>query len=207
MSRPASISFRSENKDLLCVTGVKISTITAVTTFPGTTEELWSMLPFTGHTMIVSSLNSLWNARDSVSWTTEFVEELADTFTMGCINRDGLCCIREDYADLIQQYEHVKRGQVVENLASLCVKVSLLDRDQKTYLRSTRDQVINRAPFLHSDHRIGLGQLWQKPGDEICIVFGCSVPLILRPAGNHWRLIGDAYVRGVMKVSSKTNHG
>ncbi|KAH6662018.1 hypothetical protein B0J14DRAFT_496506 [Halenospora varia] len=47
------------------------------------------------------------------------------------------------------------------------------------------------------------GYLGQVPfnsqaGDLICILFGCSVPVIIRKVKNHHILIGEAYVRGIM---------
>lgn len=35
-------------------------------------------------------------------------------------------------------------------------------------------------------------------GSVICIVAGVSVPLILRPSGSEYVLIGDSYLHGVM---------
>lgn len=36
-------------------------------------------------------------------------------------------------------------------------------------------------------------------GDICCILFGAPVPFVLRPAGNGYRLVGEAYVHGIMK--------
>lgn len=36
-------------------------------------------------------------------------------------------------------------------------------------------------------------------GDRICIILGEKVPFILRPVGNSWELIGDAYIHGIMQ--------
>lgn len=38
-----------------------------------------------------------------------------------------------------------------------------------------------------------------KQGDQICILYGCSVPVVLRPeGGGRWKLVGECYVQGVM---------
>jgi hypothetical protein len=52
-------------------------------------------------------------------------------------------------------------------------------------------------------NRIGLGPRTVKEGDLICVLLGCSVPVILRPATDPtlagcYHFIGDAYVHGVM---------
>ena len=62
-----------------------------------------------------------------------------------------------------------------------------------------------------STRRYGMAPLYTKPGDVICIIFGCNVPLVLRPKGNDhegnsgefWEIIGDVYVHGVMEVSER----
>lgn len=45
---------------------------------------------------------------------------------------------------------------------------------------------------------LGLAPLYTKRGDVISILFGCSSPMILRPVGAYYQLIGEAYVHGIM---------
>jgi len=46
---------------------------------------------------------------------------------------------------------------------------------------------------------IGLGPFSSKPGDRVCILIGGKTPFVLRKAENgHHRLVGDAYVHGLM---------
>ena len=55
-------------------------------------------------------------------------------------------------------------------------------------------------------HILGLVSQDAMPGDHICILFGCSVPVVLREeshgsganAGTHYRFLGDAFVEGMM---------
>ena len=62
-----------------------------------------------------------------------------------------------------------------------------------------------------STRRYGMAPLYTKPGDVICILFGCEAPLILRPKGNDhegnsgefWEIIGDVYVHGIVEVSER----
>lgn len=37
-----------------------------------------------------------------------------------------------------------------------------------------------------------------RGGDLCCILFGASVPFILRPVGSQCRLVGEAYIHGAM---------
>ncbi|KAH7015477.1 heterokaryon incompatibility protein-domain-containing protein [Ilyonectria destructans] len=37
-----------------------------------------------------------------------------------------------------------------------------------------------------------------QTGDMICVVFGCSTPLVIRPMGENFLVLGEAYVEGMM---------
>jgi hypothetical protein len=37
-----------------------------------------------------------------------------------------------------------------------------------------------------------------RQGDMVAILFGCSTPIIIRPSGPHFQVLGDAYVHGLM---------
>lgn len=74
-----------------------------------------------------------------------------------------------------------------------------------TFLRRVQSVVWNRK-FLKSAMRdsFGLAPMGTEEGDIICILFGCSVPVIVREhrslAGEfeYYELIGEAYVYGLM---------
>lgn len=63
-------------------------------------------------------------------------------------------------------------------------------------------QIPDRTLFFAesgSSKFIGKGWNTMKKGDIVCIIFGCDVPLVLRRVENHFVLIGDCYVEGIMK--------
>lgn len=37
-----------------------------------------------------------------------------------------------------------------------------------------------------------------RPGDVICVLLGCSAPMVLRPIEDHFTVIGECYVHGIM---------
>lgn len=51
--------------------------------------------------------------------------------------------------------------------------------------------------FITANGYMGYGPKCQS-GDLICILFGCSVPLILRPQGGGYIILGQCFVLGVM---------
>jgi hypothetical protein len=92
-----------------------------------------------------------------------------------------------------------------------------LSKRTKDFLAVVRNVVWNRRTFRSGRlndtgrHYAGLIPPNAHFGDQICILYGCSVPVVLRKhtvsgkrkrsvSGNshHWKLVGDAYVHGVM---------
>ncbi|OBR03080.1 HET domain-containing protein [Colletotrichum higginsianum IMI 349063] len=52
------------------------------------------------------------------------------------------------------------------------------------------------CPFLTTDGRFGLGYCALDSGDSICVFSGLPTPLILRPCGLGWKIMGLAHVDG-----------
>jgi hypothetical protein len=88
----------------------------------------------------------------------------------------------------------------------------LLDTDipelVRTYLLVVRDIVWNRRTFRSDINPCGKQFVGLVPpnariGDQICILYGCSIPVVLRKLESpdqtlQWQLVGDAYVHGIM---------
>jgi hypothetical protein len=56
----------------------------------------------------------------------------------------------------------------------------------------------NRSFFITEKGFYGLGPDTTRPGDLCCVLFGAHVPFILRSLGGNLKLLGEAYVRGLM---------
>ena len=56
-----------------------------------------------------------------------------------------------------------------------------------------------------ADHSLfGLGPPATKEGDVVCVLYGCSVPVILwKSSDGHMIQIGEAYVNGKMEGEAK----
>ncbi|KAI1209674.1 HET-domain-containing protein [Annulohypoxylon truncatum] len=67
--------------------------------------------------------------------------------------------------------------------------------DFRIHLSSLAD----RRGFRTDKGYIGLGSALAEAGDQIVVVKGAKVPLILRAAGSQWTLQGDCFVKGIMK--------
>ena len=81
-----------------------------------------------------------------------------------------------------------------------------------TFLRRLQAVIWKRRLVETSSNRIGLAPEGTMPGDNVVILLGCSVPLVLRavgPATQSYELIGECYIHGLMKGEAfgyHTNH-
>ncbi|SMY27980.1 unnamed protein product [Zymoseptoria tritici ST99CH_1A5] len=57
----------------------------------------------------------------------------------------------------------------------------------------------HRTLFVTRRGYMGLGTDNARPGDSVCILFGGSVPFVLRPEAHFWRFVGDAFVEDLME--------
>jgi hypothetical protein len=108
---------------------------------------------------------------------------------------------------------------VSQGLAYLLDEVSSIDPEElldlempvyvEQFLKVVRDVVWNRRAFRLEWQNdvdktsVGLVPRHAKTGDHICILYGCTVPVVLRkladvPDASSWQLLGDAYVHGIM---------
>ena len=68
-----------------------------------------------------------------------------------------------------------------------------------TALLKTMKKVLHhRQMFLSAAGHLCIGPETVEPGDKLCILTGAEVPFILRNYGDHYVLVGEAYVDGCM---------
>lgn len=92
-------------------------------------------------------------------------------------------CSREGY-ELFRSGKALQRGadkhQLAESIGDL------------------RSNVLHRHLIISRKGYIGLGPIPTQKGDMICVLFGCSVPVLIRKVENHHIFVGDCYVHGLM---------
>ncbi|KAG4443713.1 hypothetical protein IFR05_000802 [Cadophora sp. M221] len=57
----------------------------------------------------------------------------------------------------------------------------------------------NRRFFITDNGYIGLAPVRAEIGNQLCVLYGCSVPLVLREEQGEFELIGEVYVHGLMR--------
>jgi hypothetical protein len=46
---------------------------------------------------------------------------------------------------------------------------------------------------------LGMAPKYARPNDRIAVLLGCDMPVVLRPKGDHYELIGGCFIEGLMK--------
>jgi hypothetical protein len=88
----------------------------------------------------------------------------------------------------------------------------LLHDEQDEQLRSFRRELILKSTSINAANYRGRNGLCvndrvdivctrfgiPRPGDLVCLILGCAAPIVLRPVENHYKVLGEAYVPGIM---------
>ena len=68
----------------------------------------------------------------------------------------------------------------------------------KLLVTSMMQHILARTLVLTKKGYLGLGPRKARKGDLVCILYGCSVPVILRKYGQGHRFVGESYIHGLM---------
>ncbi|KAH6892526.1 hypothetical protein B0T10DRAFT_537491 [Thelonectria olida] len=68
----------------------------------------------------------------------------------------------------------------------------------RPFTASLQAALSNRTFIATKDGRMGVGPYLAQAGDIVVVMFGAPFCLLLRPVGHEYRLVGDAYVHGIM---------
>jgi hypothetical protein len=70
---------------------------------------------------------------------------------------------------------------------------------------------VNRTFFISRKGYMGMGPEIMEKEDMICVILGCNVPLVLRKVRDHYLLVGECFVWGLMDGEAmrdkKLRHG
>ncbi|KAK3342180.1 heterokaryon incompatibility protein-domain-containing protein [Lasiosphaeria hispida] len=68
------------------------------------------------------------------------------------------------------------------------------------FYNKVRGHLMSRTLFLRAgEGELGIGPDFTKPGDLICILFGCDAPVLLRKNDGKYMFVGEAHVPGFME--------
>jgi hypothetical protein len=137
-------------------------------------------------------------------------EELAFALTL-VVSLDWSKLIHEADKDATTSLRANFRAYCQKNFTPECyqqleqnvkIEMQTTSGDVRDYEISARKFSANRKFFKTAKGRYGVGPHIMKQGDQCCILFGASVPFILRPTSDrfHYKLVGECYIHVSCKV-------
>lgn len=210
--------------DLLCVFGVLIDTVTSLSAFHAREHD--EQYPVDAQ----SSTNAYGDkaATQEALWRSLLAGIMFEQSPVTKSYRDVLlsCAswtaapIDRLYGMAYLQYglpEFLRRNKDLV-LCGHTLKDLLLDNasgyhNARTISGKTEDEieafeVISRATNLLAwrrliatrEGRIGLATASARQGDRVVVLKGCGMPMLLRPIGNYWKVVGECYLHGCMQA-------
>jgi hypothetical protein len=89
--------------------------------------------------------------------------------------------------------------QEIPGLAYLFTMYPDANADAKRFKRAATSACNGRRLFSAGSAQFGLGPSAMRAGDKICVLFGSSMPFVLRPEGENYSLVGECYMYGLME--------
>lgn len=164
-----------------------------------------------GNTDAVVDITDFHLTLTAEGWVTDTIDFFDDTTTVS-------------HADLqtIKRWQRMASNNVSPTMMSLFWRTIIMDKDhignqvtpsfgkaldefiagsiktRSKFVQQFSDAVtravLGRRFFITKNGRMGLGPPDIQPNDQIAILKGCHVPLILRETGDYMALVGEAYV-------------
>ncbi|OWP02867.1 hypothetical protein B2J93_3447 [Marssonina coronariae] len=78
------------------------------------------------------------------------------------------------------------------------IEDAAINGDAFAWVRNAQNTCHNRSFFRTANEHYGIGNHLMEEGDKIVVLFGGKTPYILRPKEDHYYLIGECYVYGLM---------
>jgi hypothetical protein len=139
--------------------------------------------------------------------TLEMLQDLSNIFIRQC-RQYGQADNSNSDSEIFAGWDHHNQNLIMSGKAikQWAHEVSPLRNDPTTShiqlrdffdCRSSRHWNSRRMITTAAGH-VGLGGNTCETGDVICVICGCSTPIVLRRKKNAFRVVGEAYVHGIM---------
>ncbi|KAH8650007.1 ankyrin and HET domain-containing protein [Xylariales sp. PMI_506] len=114
--------------------------------------------------------------------------------------------MRAKIADFLESFRAFEQGGLTEPMKTAFNSLSANDPGELHWYRQeylgrieeTLDNVVSSIFSTQTRGMIGKGPGNVEQGDRLAILLGCRIPVVLRPSGTSFRLVGPCYINGVM---------
>ena len=148
------------------------------------------------------------------SWVETPVGDLETQIGLTLIG-GGFRNVRASHQEAFQGYRSFKaylkeHGEFPPRARDILSSASNEEKLASTYVDGVANTANHRAVFHTTAGHIGLGPRCAQPGDVVTILYGCSLPMVMRPLPGlpegSYRLLGTSYVYGIMDGEAVRRH-
>lgn len=140
---------------------------------------------------------------------SENLSDLARTMVIGeyrflILDKGNLSRLLKDFAAFRLYLIEQAYSQNVYTISDLApegipaIQAAAQGSNIEMFLAESSRFCANRKLFSTRNGLLGLGPCVLRKGDLCCILFGAVVPFILRQVGSRYRVVGEAYIHGIM---------
>jgi hypothetical protein len=200
---------KAETINTLCPSGILFDSVESVTYRYGTLEDNKLWMNMLAQRYKISSWAEFLALKEIYPTGKDMLQEFSHMLTASNFASGQRVDGRQAVADFAAYlYEHTKNGwedisllgvPVLTNATDLAyVKQKAEYGDWKRFHAASSAGYQTRPVFMTKEGYFGLGPDLVEPGDVCCLLFGGSVPFVLRQIEQQFVLIGETYIQGVM---------
>ncbi|KAF2837601.1 hypothetical protein M501DRAFT_937224 [Patellaria atrata CBS 101060] len=101
--------------------------------------------------------------------------------------------------EILRGFRLPPKGSKDKSVRSSYFHVSRYSKTEDDYRRALYDKIRNRSFFTTEGGFMARGMPFVRKGDQVVIIFGAPVPFVLRSCGDYYKIVGVAYVGGIME--------
>ena len=205
-SRPFNASLfapaeaRHDGEDVLDVCGVDCGTVASVQSLEGLAGSCDPTTPwkdFVSNVFSLLPLSDLFNGIEAGSgleilMRTICQDDFREQYKPAAKNQPSSASVKQS---LLKWQSHRAMGDS-------WIAPAVLPSDE-LYRASVRTFTSGRSMLRTIDGRFGIGPNSILPGDRVCVILGCGLPLALRAVSEDtWVIVGPCYIHGIMDGSA-----
>ncbi|KAH7364804.1 heterokaryon incompatibility protein-domain-containing protein [Rhexocercosporidium sp. MPI-PUGE-AT-0058] len=195
---------------VLQVRGFVLDEIEEYTSTENPDKKSGLTVPKSIHDLLTTALNFT-SVKKSTKSKVATLKDIGQTITAGFRNQ-ALPRFEADFAAFSLHIISTSSSSLKKTMTATLAPVGL-PALRKTAEKGSLDEIYwatsrfctGRKLFSTREGRTGLGPEILKRGDLCCVLFGACVPIVLRPVEEGYKLVGEAYVQGVMMGEAVTD--
>lgn len=188
--------FNNFSKSVLRIRGYRVGTIKSFGYWPRNTKSFDNRMGIPDYWVHMASGTSTETCDHPFTCTFKDYENVPQEFWQAlvgnrCLENDGLVEMPSEWTGVL------KKGSI-----SAYPRIS--PEEEQTWVRIRNSiRVVASGTFGIAENSMGfVPHRGVNEGDIICIIYGCSVPVILRECegvSSHFHLVGECYIQGIME--------